>query len=108
MTVADAVCRLVPGVLADASCFKDESHYSGLLEYPQYSRPENWHDMHVPPVLLSGNHAAIARWQRKEALRRTRERRPDMLEGFQLSKLDRQLLEELDRESSPPVERETD
>ena len=64
MAIADAVCRLVPGVLADESCFQDESHYSGLLEYPQYSRPENWHGMHVPPVLLSGNHGAIARWRR--------------------------------------------
>ena len=106
MTVADAVCRLVPGVLADASCFQDESHYSGLLEYPQYSRPENWHDMHVPPVLLSGNHAAIARWQRKEALRRTLLRRPDMLEGFRPTKLDRQLLDELHAEQAAAPEEE--
>ena len=104
--MADAVCRLVPGVLADASCFQDESHYSGLLEYPQYSRPENWHDMHVPPVLLSGNHAAIARWQRKEALRRTLLRRPDMLEGFQPTKLDRQLLDELHAEQAAAPEEE--
>ena len=95
MTVADAVCRLVPGVLADESCFRDESHYSGLLEYPQYSRPENWHEMHVPPVLLSGNHGAIARWRRKEALRRTLLRRPDMLEAFSPDKADRKLLEEI-------------
>ena len=95
MTVADAVCRLVPGVLADASCFQDESHYSGLLEYPQYSRPECWHEMHVPPVLLSGNHGAIARWRRKEALRRTLLRRPDMLERLQTDKTDKALLAEL-------------
>ena len=98
MTVADAVCRLVPGVLADASCFQDESHYSGLLDYPQYSRPENWHEMHVPPVLLSGNHGAIARWRRKEALKRTLLRRPDMLERFEPDKQDRALLRELEAE----------
>ena len=100
MTIADAVCRLVPGVLSDASCFEDESHYSGLLEYPQYSRPENWHEMHVPPVLLSGNHGAIAKWRRKEALRRTMLRRPDMLEAYQPDKQEKKLLEELRQELS--------
>lgn len=95
MMIADAVCRLVPGVLSDASCFQDESHYSGLLEYPQYSRPENWQGRHVPPVLLSGHHGNIARWRRKEALRRTMLRRPDMLERFQPDQQDRKLLEEL-------------
>ena len=98
MTIADAVCRLVPGVLSDVSCFQDESHYSGLLEYPQYSRPLVWEGRGVPEVLVSGNHGKIARWRRKEALRRTRDRRPDMLERFPLTKEDRQLLEELDRE----------
>lgn len=98
MAIADAVCRLVPGVLSDVSCFQDESHYSGLLEYPQYSRPLVWEGRGVPEVLVSGNHGRIARWRRKEALRRTRDRRPDMLERFPLTKEDRQLLEELDRE----------
>ena len=95
MAIADAVCRLVPGVLSDVSCFQDESHYSGLLEYPQYSRPLLWEGRGVPEVLLSGHHGKIARWRRKEALRRTRDRRPDMLERFPLTKEDRQLLEEL-------------
>ena len=98
MAIADAVCRLVPGVLSDVSCFQDESHYSGLLEYPQYSRPLTWEGRGVPEVLLSGNHGKIARWRRKESLRRTRDRRPDMLEKFPLTKEDRQLLAELDRE----------
>ena len=98
MAIADAVCRLVPGVLSDVSCFQDESHYSGLLEYPQYSRPLMWEGRSVPEVLLSGNHGKIARWRRKEALRRTRDRRPDMLERFPLTKEDRQLLEELEKE----------
>ncbi len=98
MTIADAVCRLVPGVLADASCFQDESHYSGLLEYPQYSRPAEWQGRKVPDILLSGNHVAIARWRRKEALRRTMLRRPDMLERYQPDKQDRKLLDELRQE----------
>ena len=98
MAIADAVCRLVPGVLADASCFQEESHYSGLLEYPQYSRPITWEGRNVPEVLLSGNHGKIARWRRKESLRRTRDRRPDMLERFDLTKEDRQLLAELEAE----------
>jgi tRNA (guanine37-N1)-methyltransferase len=98
MAIADAVCRLVPGVLADPSCFQEESHYSGLLEYPQYSRPLNWEGREVPEVLRSGNHAAIARWRRKESLRRTRDRRPDMLARFPLTEEDRRLLEEIDHE----------
>ena len=98
MAIADAVCRLVPGVLSDVSCFQDESHYSGLLEYPQYSRPLVWEGRGVPEVLVSGNHGKIARWRRKEALRRTRDRRPDMLERFPLTKEDLQLLRELEDE----------
>ncbi|MBR5701566.1 MAG: tRNA (guanosine(37)-N1)-methyltransferase TrmD, partial [Oscillospiraceae bacterium] len=98
MAIADAVCRLVPGVLSDVSCFQDESHYSGLLEYPQYSRPLVWEGRGVPEVLVSGNHGKIARWRRKEALRRTRDRRPDMLERFPLTGEDRELLEELEKE----------
>ena len=101
MAIADAVCRLVPGVLSDVSCFQDESHYSGLLEYPQYSRPLVWEGRGVPEVLVSGNHGKIARWRRKEALRRTRDRRPDMLERFPLTGEDRELLWELENELPP-------
>ena len=104
MAIADAVCRLVPGVLSDVSCFQDESHYSGLLEYPQYSRPLVWEGRSVPEVLLSGHHGKIARWRRKEALRRTRDRRPDMLERFPLTKEDRQLLREIENEFPPAGE----
>lgn len=82
MAVADAVCRLVPGVLADPECFRDESHWAGLLEYPQYSRPEVWHGRAVPQALLTGNHQEVARWRRKEQLRRTKERRPDLFAAF--------------------------
>ncbi len=83
MVVCDTVCRLIPGVVADDQCFTDESHGSGLLEYPQYSRPEVWHDRPVPPVLLSGKHSDIVDWRRAHAEKRTREKRPDMWERFQ-------------------------
>ncbi|MCX7615447.1 MAG: tRNA (guanosine(37)-N1)-methyltransferase TrmD, partial [Clostridiales bacterium] len=63
MAVADAVCRMVPGVLSDSSCFTDESHFNSLLEYPQYTRPEEWHGRHVPEILLSGHHENIKKWQ---------------------------------------------
>ncbi len=99
MAVTDAVCRMVPGVLADPECFEEESHYSGLLEYPQYSRPAVWHGREVPPVLLSGNHEKVRLWRRKQALRRTRERRPDMYARLDLSgKADRKLLREMEDE----------
>ena len=96
MAITDAVCRMVPGVLPDAECFEEESHWNGLLEYPQYSRPEVWHDRRVPPILLSGHHANIAKWRRKQAILRTRDRRPDMYERLDLSsKADRKLLKEI-------------
>ena len=79
MVVADAVCRLVPGVLPDEECFTDESHWDGLLEYPQYTRPEVWQDRPVPKVLLSGHHENISNWRREQSIERTRTRRPDML-----------------------------
>jgi len=81
MVVADAVCRLVPGVLPDEECFTDESHWNGLLEYPQYTRPEIWRDKKVPEVLLSGHHANIEKWRKEKSLERTHIRRPDMLEN---------------------------
>ena len=80
MVICDAAARLVPGVLAADECFMDESHYSGLLEYPHYTRPEVWEGMEVPPVLLTGHHKNIAAWRHEQALRITAERRPDMLE----------------------------
>ena len=96
MAVADSVCRLVPGVLPDAECFEDESHWDGTLEYPQYSRPAVWHGRQVPPILVSGAHAKVARWRRKQSLLRTRERRPDMYAKLKLdSKEDRKILREI-------------
>ncbi len=101
MAVADAVCRLVPGVLADGSCYENESHWDGLLEYPQYSHPAVWHGRGVPEVLSTGDHAKIERWRRKQSLLRTRERRPDLYGKLDLSsKADQKLLAELERELS--------
>lgn len=99
MAVADAVCRMVPGVLADPECFQDESHFNGMLEYPQYSRPAVWHGRAVPSILLSGDHAKVAQWRRKQALRRTRLRRPDMYDKLDLSsKQDQKLLKQMEEE----------
>ena len=80
MTVCDAVARMCPGVLSAEECFTEESHYSGLLEYPHYTRPEVWEGMEVPAVLLTGHHKNIAAFRHEEAVRITAERRPDMLE----------------------------
>ena len=91
--VADAVGRMVPGVLAESASFEEESHYSGLLEFPQYTRPEVWHDMPVPEVLLSGHHGNVEKWRRKKSLELTRDRRPDLFEKIELSKQDKKLLE---------------
>ncbi|MBI4285450.1 MAG: tRNA (guanosine(37)-N1)-methyltransferase TrmD [Chloroflexi bacterium] len=79
MVVVEAVTRLLPGVLGSAASPLDDSHVSGLLEYPQYTRPAVYRDYPVPEILLSGNHAQIARWRREQSLRRTLERRPDLL-----------------------------
>ena len=87
MAVADAVCRMVPGVLPDAECFEEESHWDGLLEYPQYSRPAVWHDRAVPEILLSGDHAKVAAWRKKESYKRTMARRPDMWARFDLTQV---------------------
>jgi tRNA (guanine37-N1)-methyltransferase len=79
MTVCDAVVRLIPGVLGDEECLLDESFENGLLEYPQYTRPSEYKSMKVPEVLLSGDPKKINEWQKKRAIERTRQRRPDLL-----------------------------
>ena len=79
LVLTDAVGRLCDGVLSEDVCFEDESHYSGLLEYPQYTRPQVWHGKEVPQVLLSGNHKMISEWRREQAVIRTMLKRPDML-----------------------------
>ena len=93
MVLADAVCRMLPGVLSNDECFTEESHYNGLLEYPQYTKPAVWRDMEVPPVLLSGHHENVDKWRKKKALERTRDLRPDMFSEYTLSKEERKLLE---------------
>lgn len=98
MTVADCVCRMVPGVLSDEQCYTGESHWEGLLEYPQYTRPEIWEGESVPEVLRNGNHAEIERWRRKQMIARTMDKRPDMFEKLELSDADAQLLREIRRE----------
>jgi tRNA (guanine37-N1)-methyltransferase len=79
MAIADSVIRLLPGVLASEESFTDESFYDGLLEYPQYTRPKDYLGLSVPDVLLSGNHAEIRKWRLEQSLKRTAERRPDLL-----------------------------
>jgi len=101
VVVIDAVARLVPGVLGCAQSAEDESFRAHLLEYPQYTRPPEFRGAPVPDVLLSGDHQAIARWRRREALRRTWERRPDLVEHAELSAEDRAFLATLGRHRRP-------
>jgi tRNA (guanine37-N1)-methyltransferase len=98
LVIIDAVARLIPGVLGDERSVEEDSFSSGLLEYPHYTRPPVFRDMPVPEVLLSGNHREIWRWRRKEALRRTLERRPELLEKISLSDEDDRLMSALRRE----------
>ena len=92
MVVIDAVIRQIPGVLGSEESARDDSHASGLLEYPQYTRPQTYRDWEVPQVLVSGNHAEIARWRRQQSILRTLGRRPDLLEKADLSPEERELI----------------
>lgn len=83
MVLIDAIARLVPGVLSNHESAQTESHSNGLLEYPQYSRPELWHEKRVPEVLLSGHHANIEKWRAEQSIKRTKERRPDLFEAYE-------------------------
>jgi tRNA (guanine37-N1)-methyltransferase len=95
LILMDAVARLLPGVLGDPDGATDDSHASGLLEYPHYTRPPEYRGESVPEILLSGDHAKIAKWRREQSLLRTLERRPDLLEKADLSEDDRKYLSEL-------------
>jgi len=95
MVMIDAIARLVTGVLGSSGSAETDSFSDGLLEYPQYTRPVEFEGKRVPDVLLSGNHAEIARWRRHEQLRRTLQRRPDLLEELELSDMERQTLQQL-------------
>lgn len=101
MVIADAVARMVPGVLGDVSSAATDSFYEPILEYPQYTRPVEYRGWRVPDVLLSGHHANIARWRRKEALRRTMARRPDLMERLALTREDERLIAEIRKEEGP-------
>lgn len=96
LVILDAVSRLVPGVLGDETSPLTDSFSSGLLEYPQYTRPAEFGEYRVPDVLLSGNHAEIEKWRRQQALKRTFERRPDLLETAPLDYKDKRFLKELE------------
>lgn len=80
LVLSDSIARMIPGVLANDEAMEKESHYSGLLEYPQYTKPAVWNGMEVPEVLLSGHHANIEKWRNEQSLKRTKERRPDLLD----------------------------
>ncbi len=101
LVVIDAVTRCLPGALGDPDAAWDDSHASGLLEYPHYTRPPEFRGWKVPAVLLSGDHGRIARWRRQQALLRTWQRRPDLLANAPLSEDDRKFLERLEREGPP-------
>jgi tRNA (guanine37-N1)-methyltransferase len=95
LVVIDAVLRLLPGVLGSEASPLEDSHASGLLEYPQYTRPADYRGLKVPEVLLSGNHAEIAKWRREQVIRRTLERRPDLIDKANLGREDKKLVERL-------------
>ena len=97
MVLADCVARMIPGVLSDEVCFTEESHFSSLLEYPQYTRPAVWEGREVPEVLLSGHHENINKWRREQSLLRTLEHRPDLLEHAELTPKEKVFLEEHQR-----------
>ena len=94
MAVIDSVSRMIPGVLSSSDSYEKESHYSGLLEYPQYTRPYEFNGKCVPDILLSGDHAEIEKWKRRQALLNTLKKRPDMLESAELTENDKQFLKE--------------
>jgi len=100
MAITDSVCRLVPGVLSDEECYTGESHWDGLLEYPQYTRPEVWEGRKVPEILLNGDHSKINHWRRKQQLIRTKAKRPDMYARLDLSDREsRELVREIEKDA---------
>ena len=98
MVVIEAVCRLIPGVVGSIESVQDDSFTTGLLQHPQYTRPDDFRGWSVPGVLTSGNHAEVDRWRRGESLRRTYQRRPELLESANLSDEDRRFIDGLRQE----------
>ena len=103
LVLTDCVARMIPGVLPNEEAYARESHYGGLLEHPQYTKPYEWNGRVVPEVLISGHHANIEAWKRRESLRRTLERRPDLLKEAALTEDDRRIIEELRKNSREPA-----
>lgn len=99
MAVVDATARLIPGVLKSEEAFSEESHFSGLLEYPQYTRPEVWHNRSVPEILLSGHHKNVAAWKREMSIKATFQKRRGMLAKAKLSEAEKQLVQSLKEEA---------
>ena len=104
MVMVDTISRLVPGVLHNDVSAEFESFQDNLLEYPQYSRPEEWHGKKVPEILLSGHHANIEKWRRQQSLIRTKEKRPDLFEKCEFTKQDKKFLRELEKSLEKPEE----
>ncbi|MBQ1537883.1 MAG: tRNA (guanosine(37)-N1)-methyltransferase TrmD [Ruminococcus sp.] len=99
LVLIDSIVRILDGVLSQPDCYEDESHWGGLLEYPQYTRPEVWEGEAVPPVLLSGHHANILQWRREQQLYNTLKKRPELLESAELSEKDLYILNKLKNET---------
>jgi tRNA (guanine37-N1)-methyltransferase len=95
LAVADAVCRMIGGVLSDDECFQEESHFNSLLEYPQYTRPAVWRGRKVPDELMTGHHQNVQNWRREQSLLRTAQKRPDLLKTADLTKKDTEFLTKL-------------
>lgn len=93
LVLVDSIVRMLDGVLSKADCYEDESHYNGLLEYPQYTRPEVWEGMEVPKILLSGHHANIKKWRHEKSLENTYFKRPDLLDNINLSEEDKKFID---------------
>lgn len=104
LVLIDAVSRMVDGVLSEDICFEEESHFSGLLEYPQYTKPAVWHDKAVPEVLLSGDHKKIAAWRRLQSLLETRKRRPDLFAKIKLTEKEKLAIEKEDHKQNEQTE----
>lgn len=104
IVVADAVSRMLPGVLSDDVCFEEESHFGGLLEYPQYTRPAVWHEKEVPEVLLSGHHANIEKWRREKSLENTFYKRSELLSDAKLTEKDKKILQRMKDENTNKVD----
>ncbi len=99
LVLADSVSRMIEDVLSDQECFEEESHFNGLLEYPQYTRPAVWRGRKVPEVLLAGHHGNVEKWRREQSIVRTEQKRPDMLIHADLTKTDRAFLEKFRRQT---------